>query len=72
MDYKDAIKYCQDHKIYRDMSNEEGPLKGREDIPFQYGDDISEKPERQMTDEIGKPILLCRFPGIIPLHFSSL
>jgi asparaginyl-tRNA synthetase len=52
MTYGDAIQYCRDHNI---LNNETGK-------PFEYGEDITEKPEREMTNQIGKPILLMRFP----------
>jgi len=53
MNYSDAIKYCNEHNIYKDDKKKEH---------FVFGDDIPEGPERKMTDEIGQPILLCRFP----------
>jgi len=52
MHYSDAIKYCNEHGI---LNNETGK-------PFVYGEDITEKPERAMTDMIGEPILMMRFP----------
>ena len=52
MTYADAIKFCNEHEI---LNNETGK-------PFEYGDDITEKPERMMTDMIGEPIFMIRFP----------
>ncbi|GAA96961.1 uncharacterized protein L969DRAFT_90369 [Mixia osmundae IAM 14324] len=60
MDYKDAIKYLQDNEILT------GDGKRHE-----LGVDISEAPERQMTDRIGKPIFLCRFPKEIKAFYMK-
>eukprot|EP00117_Sycon_ciliatum_P007277 scpid61347/ scgid10455/ Asparagine--tRNA ligase, cytoplasmic; Asparaginyl-tRNA synthetase len=54
MDYKDAIEYCREHDILKEDGTK-----------FEFGDDIPEAPERKMTDMIGEPILLCRFPAEI-------
>lgn len=53
MDYKDALAYCRENDIYKDEETK---------THFEFGDDIPEGPERKMTDQIGEPILLCRFP----------
>jgi asparaginyl-tRNA synthetase len=53
MNYADAVKYCNDNQIYKDEEKK---------TPFEFGDDIPEGPERKMTDQIGVPIFLCRFP----------
>lgn len=55
MDYRDAIKYLNDHNITR--PGEDG-VDGRHVV----GDDIAEAAERKMTDQIGKPIFLMKFP----------
>jgi asparaginyl-tRNA synthetase len=43
MPYSEAIEWLQKHGV----NNEEGK-------PFQFGEDIPEGPERQMTDAIGQ------------------
>ncbi|KAK4054807.1 asparagine--tRNA ligase [Microbotryomycetes sp. JL201] len=55
MDYRDAIKYLNEHNITR-------PGPDGVDGPHQVGDDIAEAAERKMTDQIGKPIFLINFP----------
>lgn len=57
MDYKDAIKYLNEHNIMnRDVE------EGQEPRRHVVGDDIAEAAEREMTDKIGKPIFLHGFP----------
>ncbi|CAG8830794.1 2823_t:CDS:2, partial [Racocetra persica] len=60
LDYKDAIQYLKDH----DIKKEDGSF-------YEFGEDIPEAPERAMTDQINKPILLCRFPAEIKSFYMS-
>ncbi|XP_063954487.1 asparagine--tRNA ligase, cytoplasmic-like [Lytechinus pictus] len=54
MNYTEAIEYLKAHEIRKD----DGTF-------YEFGDDIPEAPERKMTDQIGEPIFLCRFPAPI-------
>lgn len=60
MNYRDAIKYLKEHNI----TKEDGTF-------YEDGEDIPEMPERKMTDEINKPIMLCRFPANIKSFYMS-
>ncbi|KAK9721546.1 asparagine--tRNA ligase [Basidiobolus ranarum] len=51
MDYTEAIEWLRENNVRK----EDGTT-------YEFGDDIPEAPERQMTDKIGRPILLRRFP----------
>lgn len=62
MTYEDAIKYCRDHDIYKDPETKEH---------FEFGDDIPEKPEREMTDQINKPIMLIKFPASLKSFYMQ-
>lgn len=62
MTYEDAIKYCREHSIYKDPETKEH---------FEFGDDIPEKPEREMTDQINRPILLMKFPASLKSFYMQ-
>ncbi|XP_045517377.1 asparagine--tRNA ligase, cytoplasmic isoform X1 [Pieris brassicae] len=54
MAYTEALEYLKENNITKD----DGSF-------YEFGDDIPEMPERKMTDAIGEPILLCKFPAEI-------
>lgn len=60
MDYSDAIVYLKENNI----TKEDGTF-------YEWGEDIPEMPERKMTDKIGVPIMLCRFPAEIKSFYMS-
>jgi len=52
MEYKDAIEWLKADGYKKD----DGTF-------YEFGEDIPEMPERHMTDKIGEPILLLKFPA---------
>eukprot|EP01106_Pelomyxa_sp_JSP_P002168 TRINITY_DN132_c0_g1_i10.p1 TRINITY_DN132_c0_g1~~TRINITY_DN132_c0_g1_i10.p1 ORF type:complete len:338 (-),score=125.47 TRINITY_DN132_c0_g1_i10:81-995(-) len=61
MTYRDAIAYCRQNNI---LNTETGKA-------FEEGEDITEKPEREMCAKIGRPILLTRFPVPMKAFYMS-
>ena len=60
MEYTAAIDWLNERQVLK----EDG-------TPFEFGDDIPEKPERFMTDTIGEPIFLCRFPATLKSFYMQ-
>lgn len=60
MTYTEAIEYLRANNI----TKEDGSF-------YEFGEDIPEMPERKMTDAIGVPILLCKFPAEIKSFYMS-
>ncbi|XP_022900526.1 asparagine--tRNA ligase, cytoplasmic [Onthophagus taurus] len=60
MNYSEAIDYLKKNNI----TKEDGSF-------YEFGEDIPEMPERKMTDQINKPIMLCRFPAEIKSFYMS-
>ncbi|XP_048482253.1 asparagine--tRNA ligase, cytoplasmic isoform X2 [Plutella xylostella] len=54
MAYTEALEWLKTNNV----TKEDGSF-------YEFGDDIPEMPERKMTDAIGVPILLCKFPAEI-------
>jgi len=60
MDYEDAVKWLK-----------EDGYKKEDGTFYEFGEDIPEMPERHMTDKIGEPILLCRFPAAMKAFYMQ-
>ncbi|KAJ3089591.1 hypothetical protein HK102_005997 [Quaeritorhiza haematococci] len=60
MNYSSAIEWLRENKVTKD----DGSF-------YEFGEDIPEKPERQMTDTINEPIMLCRFPAEIKSFYMK-
>eukprot|EP01084_Bolivina_argentea_P305968 528633_1 len=67
MTHEEAIEFCQKHDIKKLLVDEYGkPVldDGKEIyVSLEKGDDITEKPEREMIDMIGEPVFLIKFPA---------
>ncbi|KAF0983872.1 hypothetical protein FDP41_007787 [Naegleria fowleri] len=54
MTYADCIQFCRDNQVYKDEETKE---------LFEFGDDITDAPERKMLEKIGEPVLMIKFPA---------
>ncbi|CAG8792729.1 10699_t:CDS:2, partial [Acaulospora morrowiae] len=46
-------------------------IKKEDGTFYEFGEDIPESPERTMTDQINRPIFLCRFPAEIKSFYMK-
>ena len=53
LQYADAIKFCNEHGIVNSETGE----------PFKFGEDITDKPEREMIGMMGECVLMTHFPA---------
>lgn len=61
MNYSDGIEWLKANDV---KNAETGKF-------YEFGEDIPEMPERQMTDQINEPILFCRFPAEIKSFYMQ-
>jgi len=61
MNYSDGIEWLKANGV---KNAETGKF-------YEFGEDIPEMPERQMTDQINEPILFCRFPAEIKSFYMQ-
>ena len=59
--YADAIKFCNEHNIINPDTNEQ----------FKFGEDISDKPEREMVALIGECVLMTHFPASMKSFYMA-
>uniref|UniRef100_A0A7S1PGE1 asparagine--tRNA ligase n=1 Tax=Percolomonas cosmopolitus TaxID=63605 RepID=A0A7S1PGE1_9EUKA len=67
MTYKACIDFCREHNICQDPSK----VDGKEGVPFEYGDDITDAPEREMIKLIGEPVSMIKFPVEMKSFYMS-
>lgn len=67
--YSDAIRWLNDNGVKKDIYDDNNVKIG--EVDYQFGEDIPESPERRMTDTIGEPILLCKFPTEIKSFYMK-
>ena len=60
MAYTEGIEWLRAH----DVKKPDGTF-------YEFGEDIPEMPERQMTDTINEPILFCKFPAEIKSFYMQ-
>lgn len=61
LQYADAIKFCNEHGI----------LNPETEKPYEFGEDITDAPERAMIAKIGKPALMTHFPTDMKSFYMS-
>jgi len=54
MTYHECIQFCNENNIYPNEDSTE---------PFKIGDDITDRPEREMIKLIGEPVFMIHFPA---------
>ncbi|ORC93625.1 asparaginyl-tRNA synthetase [Trypanosoma theileri] len=59
--YGDAIKFC----------NENGIINPETNAPFQFGEDITDQPERAMVEKIGEIVFMTHFPAVMKSFYMS-
>jgi asparaginyl-tRNA synthetase len=59
--YADAIRFCNEHGI----------LNPETQKPYEFGEDITDAPERAMIAIIGKPVLMTHFPTEMKSFYMS-
>uniref|UniRef100_A0A0A9X4V8 Asparagine--tRNA ligase, cytoplasmic n=1 Tax=Lygus hesperus TaxID=30085 RepID=A0A0A9X4V8_LYGHE len=59
--YADAIKFCNEHNIINSETN----------APFVFGDDITEKPEREMVAMMNEFVFMTHFPAAMKSFYMQ-
>ncbi|ESL07401.1 asparaginyl-tRNA synthetase [Trypanosoma rangeli SC58] len=59
--YGDAIKFCNDNGILNSETN----------APFQFGEDITDQPERAMVALLGEMVFMTHFPAVMKSFYMA-